>query len=260
MSETKQLTVTDQIKNTLQAMGPQFEAALPTHISVKKFTRVAQTAVLGNQDLLKCDRTSLYKACIESAQDSLLPDGREAAFVPFKGQVKYMPMVAGVLKKVRNSGELSSLAAQIVHQNDKFSYWVDEDGEHIKHEPDFLKDRGDAVAVYAVAKTKDDGVYIEVLTKKDVEAIKGSSRSKSGPWSGPFYLEMWKKSAIRRLAKRLPMSTDLEQTIRRDDDMYEFEDNKPQEPVNVEAKVKDRLESMVAPAVEKNAVVEGEVV
>jgi recombination protein RecT len=51
--------------------------------------------------------------------------------------------------------------------------------------------------------------------------IKNVSRSKdSGPWSGDFQGEMWRKSAIRRLSKRLPMSTDLEQTIRADDEIF----------------------------------------
>jgi len=56
-----------------------------------------------------------------------------------------------------------------------------------------------------------------------VEQIKKVSRSKdNGPW-GSFPEEMMKKTAIRRLSKRLPMSTDLEMVIKRDDELYDFE-------------------------------------
>ena len=59
------------------------------------------------------------------------------------------------------------------------------------------------------------------MTEKQVTDVKNVSRSKdSGPWSGPFAEEMWKKTVIRRLSKRLPMSTDVEDTIRRDDDLF----------------------------------------
>ena len=223
---SKQITVKDQIKNTLTNMKGDFKSALPAHISVDKFLRVAQTAILTNDYMLTLDRASLYKSCIESAQQGLMPDGKEAAMVPFKGKAQFMPMVSGILKKVRNSGELSSITAQLIHKNDEFGYWVDTEGEHLEHRPNFLEDRGEMVGVYALAKTKDGAVYIEILNLNDIAAIQNSSSSKTGPWQGPFRSEMIKKSAIRRLSKRLPMSTDLELLVTKDDNMYEFKNDK----------------------------------
>src|SRR3546814_9174090 len=75
-------------------------------IPVEKFHRVAVTAISSNPDLLNVDRTSLFGALMKAAQDGLLPDGREGAIVPFKGKASWMPMVAGIMKKVRNSGEI----------------------------------------------------------------------------------------------------------------------------------------------------------
>ena len=87
-----------------------------------------------------------------------------------------------------------------------------------------FSDRGELKGVFAQAKLKDGTVYVEVMNMKDIEAIKGASRgSKYGPWAGPFASEMMKKSAIRRLTKRLPMSTDVEQTINRDNQYYDFD-------------------------------------
>jgi recombination protein RecT len=268
---SKQLTPVEAMKKDLTAMQPQFQMALPNHIPVEKFLRVTQTAIQTNPKLMTADKRSLFGACMKSAQDGLLPDGREAALVTFRSKdggdtVQYMPMVAGILKKVRNSGELASITSQLVYEKDNFRYWVDADGEHLTHEPNLFDDRGKIIGVYALAKTKDGAVYIEVLTKDQVDAVRNASRSKdSGPWSGPFAHEMWKKTAIRRLSKRLPMSTDLDQVIRADDadvelpppqeekvEAVQVEQEKPArktKPRKLEQLVEDDIEQPVAEAV-----------
>lgn len=239
---SKQLTTLDDLKGTIEKLKPQFKSALPNHISVDKFARVLLTAVTTNAQLQQANRTSLFGACLKAAQDGLIPDGREAALVTFKTKdggvtAQYMPMLAGILKKVRNSGELSSITAQLVYKEDKFRYWVDADGEHIEHEPNLFVNRGDLIGVYALAKTKDGGVYIEVMTLEQIEAVRNSSRAKDhGPWAGPFAGEMVKKSAIRRLAKRLPMSSDLDQVLTRDDEITELPAPHVEEPVIEEPK------------------------
>jgi recombination protein RecT len=217
--QSKAVTPIQDFQNSLTVMRPQLEKALPAHVSVDKFERTLLTAVQKEPKLLQVQRQTLWESVVKCASDGLLPDGREAAVVIYGDRAQYMPMTAGILKKVRNSGELSSIATQVVHKNDAFKFWVDGEGEHLNHEP---LDRGDALGVYALAKTKDGGVYVEFLDLKQVNDIKKMARSKN-VWEGPFWAEMWKKSAIRRLSKRLPMSTDLEGVIERDDSLYEPE-------------------------------------
>lgn len=222
---TQQMAVT--IRQELTRMQPQFEMALPKNgVDAARFTRIATTAILNDPKLMEADRTSLYSACMRAAQDGLLPDGREAALVVFSGKngkiAQYMPMLAGILKKVRNSGELISLTSNVVYSADQFDYWVDESGEHLTHRPNMLApDRGKRSGVYAMAKTTDGGVYIEVMSVAQVEQVRASSRAKdAGPWVS-WWDEMSRKTVIRRLSKRLPMSTDLDSLIRADDNLYE---------------------------------------
>jgi recombination protein RecT len=244
MSETnKQLAPIDDLKKQIQTMKPQIQAALPKHVDAEKFSRVVMTALSGNADLVKATRQSFFSACLKLASDGLLPDSREAAIVTFKrkdGTIEAtpMPMIAGILKKVRQSGEIKTMTSNIVYEGDEFIYFVDHDGEHVKHVPKLFGERGKAIGAYALAKTKDDAIYVEVMDVNQIMAVKASSRSAQyGPWSGSFETEMWRKTVMRRLSKRLPMSTDLEETLRRDDDLYEFE--KPAEttdkPVQIAA-------------------------
>lgn len=207
----------------LQKMAPKFTAALPNHIKQEKFQRVVMTSLNQNPDLLGCDRLSLFNSCVKCAQDGLLPDGREAALVPFKGQVQYMPMVYGLIKRTRQSGELASLSAHVVYENDHFDYALGDD-ERIDHKPHMGADRGQIIAAYAIAKLKDGTVQREVMTKAEIEEVRNVSRAKNaGPWS-QWYGEMARKTVVRRLCKYLPLSADLIRTVARDNWMAPYDD------------------------------------
>jgi recombination protein RecT len=237
---TTRATPAQRFKAEIAHRQQDFAAALPAHIPPEKFVRVVQTAVISNPALLNADRTSLIGAAMKAAQDGLLPDGRESAFVLFKDQVSYMPMVAGILKKVRNSGELLTIAAHVVYENDDFTYALGDD-ERIEHRPLLKGDRGKPVLVYAIAKTKGGGVYREVMTVADVERVRNVSRAKgAGPWVS-WWSEMARKTVIRRLAKRLPMSTDLDQVIRRDDELVELEGVRGGPQADARPSLADRL-------------------
>ena len=80
------------------------------------------------------------------------------------------------------------------------------------------------------------------MTKEDISKIKKASRgSKFGPWSGDFESEMWKKSALRRLIKRLPISTDMDQRIDFDESEIETVDINPEPTRPVEPDTPNKL-------------------
>lgn len=247
---SNQVTVIDAIRSDITKMQPQFKAALPSHVNVEKFQRVLITAVQQTPSLMNADRRSLYAASMKAAQDGLLPDGREGAIVTFKDQAQWMPMVAGIMKKVRNSGDVSTWSVQAVYENDKFDFELGDD-ERIIHKP-ALSNRGKLIAVYSIVTMKDGEKSREVMSVEDVEAIRKRSRSgTSGPWVSDFS-EMAKKTVVRRHAKRLPMSTDLDELIRQDDELFMPEQPKdvtpqPESPAQEEPPKKrgSRLQSVV---------------
>jgi recombination protein RecT len=202
-------------------MEKQFAMALPEHVSPERFCRVLITAINSNPDLLKAERDSVLGAAMKCAQDGLLPDGKEAALVTYGTKAQYLPMIAGILTKVRRSGELKTINAHVVYENDHYAYQLG-DAEKIEHTPRIDGPRGKAVAVYAIAHTKDGGVYREWMTIEEVNQVRNVSRAKNnGPWV-QWWGEMARKTVLRRLAKRLPMSTDLMQVFQRDDDHYDL--------------------------------------
>lgn len=217
-----------EVRQALTQMESAFRFALPAHIPSAKFVRTAQTAIQLNPTILDCDRRSIYASCMKAAQDGLVLDGREAALVKFKDQCQYMPMVAGILKKARNSGEISTISAHVVYEQDHFTYVLGDD-ERIEHKPHLGGNRGKPILVYSIAKLRDGGIMREIMTVEDVNKIRAMSRSgQNGPWAS-WWEEMAKKTVIRRLSKRLPSSSDREddefqRTVTRDDELYQVDD------------------------------------
>ncbi len=215
-----------------EGYAPQIKAALPSHISVEKFQRVALTAVNQNPGLVaqNVDRKSLFLACVAAAQDGLFPDGREAALVVFGGKVQYMPMIGGIRKRMRNSGDVLSAEAHVVRENDKFAYVLG-DNPRIEHEP-ALKNRGDEIAVYAIIRLKNGEILREVMSKEEIEKVRGISRaSKNGPWV-TWWGEMARKTVLRRCAKAAPNVADMDAMFQGDDALADATaDPAPSRPV-----------------------------
>jgi recombination protein RecT len=212
----KTATVRDMLAKSKQ----QIEMALPKHVQADRLIRVAMTSIQRNPKLLDCSPMSLMAAIMQSAQLGLMPDGvlGEAYLIPFKDQVQFIVGYRGLISLARRSGEIVSLAAHCVHENDlfEFEYGLD---EKLRHVPN-LDDRGSMVAVYGVAKLKDGGHGIEIMSRRDIDAIRDESQGyksaiKYGndhPWIS-HYDQMARKTVLRRLSKYLPVSVEMLEAI-----------------------------------------------
>lgn len=214
---------------SLAEYEPQIAAVLPAHIPPDRFRRIVITAVNQNPSLLDADRRSLFTSCIKAATDGLYPDGRESALVIFNTKVKrngreewvdmvqYLPMVFGIRKRMRNTGEVKSATAEVVYQNDAFDYALG-DEPYINHKP-ALGDRGQPIAAYAIIKLTNGEIIREVMDNPAIERVRQVSRSKNGPaWTG-WWSEMARKTVLRRASKSAPTSPEIDMLLRRDDDL-----------------------------------------
>ncbi|WP_244827652.1 recombinase RecT [Caballeronia sp. TF1N1] len=202
----------------------KLQLALPKHVDVESFARIVIHAVESEPKLYDADRNSLMRACLEAAQDGLLPDGREGAIVPFRHRnstrfvAQWQPMVWGLVKLVRQSEQLLDIVAHIVRQADAFDHWVDEKGEHFMHRPDYLRTNSPPVLVYAFARLANGGWYFEPMNWSEIERFRELSKAKADdtPWS-KWPDEMAKVRPLKRLCKRLPMTTHARAALARDD-------------------------------------------
>jgi phage RecT family recombinase len=232
------------LAEAIDAYTPSFAAELPSHIPVERFKRTIITAVNTNPDLRYADRRSLFNAATKCAHDGLYPDGREAALVVFKtkvkardgseawiDQVQYLPMIAGIRKRMRMSGEVLSTIAEVVHRHDRFRYAQGEQPV-IEHEPPPLdQDRGDMIGAYAIIKLTNGEVLREVMPKADIEKARKQSRAPNSLMWREFWGEGARKTVLRRCAKAAPVSSELERLLARDEELPELPAPETVEPL-----------------------------
>ncbi len=228
------------LRQGLEGMGTELKASLPKGVETDAFINAVITGIRTHKDtkkLIEADRRSLFNAVSMAASDGLILNGREAALVPFGDQVTYMPMVQGLVKLARNSGEITTIVAEIVYKNDKFTYRIGQDDAPV-HEPDwFGEDRGAPVGVWALVTLRNGDKIPAILSKKKVMTIAGKSKNSAqyNADTAPYWDEWWKKTAIKNVLKYAPKSTQLEQALARENE-EEFVDAETGEVTNGQPK------------------------
>jgi recombination protein RecT len=245
MNQTTALTPIHQVREELAPLKTDFASMLPSHIAPDRFMQVIITALERDPSLLDADRTSLLIAAKEAASDGLLPDRRDGAFVIFNTkvkvpggpaepgkpkpldkeiwvkQVRWMIMVYGVRKKIFQTGLVKDMQVELVHENDFYERAAGDDAQ-IVHKPLDFGDRGKVKGGYAIISLINGGVFREVMSIEQIQAVANVSKSDT-VWKGPFADEMRRKTILRRLAKQVPLSTEVERVMAREDSMFDFD-------------------------------------
>jgi recombination protein RecT len=201
----------DGLMQSLLERKQTFQTLLPDGMKAEWFFGEVRVAVARAPLLADCTPVSVVDALTTCAQLGLSPSGRlgSAYLIPFK--VRGVPTCTlvigyrGYADLAYRSGDVASFHAQAVRAKDTWEY---EEGLSpvLRHVPSEEDDAGPLRAVYAIARMKDGSTAHVVMLRREVSAIKARSRSSSdGPWVTDE-AEMWKKTAVRRLIKLLPLS------------------------------------------------------
>lgn len=216
------LTNQKTIAGLLDQMKGEIARCLPKHLTPERITRIALTELRKVPKLQECDPLSFIAAIMQAAQLGLEPGILGSCYlIPFynsklgKTECTFMPGYRGFLDLARRSGQIISLVARAVYSNDDFEYEYGLE-ERLYHKPT-MDNRGELIAVYAVALLKDGGRQFEVMSRAEIDQVRNTSKSKNnGPWV-EFYEEMAKKTAVRRLFKWLPCSVEIQKAVSLDE-------------------------------------------
>ena len=208
----------------IKSMEGEIKKALPSVITPERFTRMVLSAISTNPKLASCTPASFLGAMMSAAQLGLEPNTPlgQAYLIPFKNhgvdEVQFQLGYKGLIDLAYRSGEVELVQAHIVYENDSF---VCEYGLEPKlvHKP-ADSNRGEAVKVYAMFKTKSGGYGFDVMSMDDVRrhAEKYSQAYRSGysPWKTNFE-EMAKKTVLKRVLKYAPLKSDFVRAMVQDE-------------------------------------------
>jgi recombination protein RecT len=219
-AQTQQLTQARKVPDNFPAMLERFKGeiarALPKHLDGDRMARIALTSFRSNPKLAKCEPRSVFAAIIIASQLGLEPGVMGQCYlIPYKEECQLQIGYQGLIELVRRSGKVSRIEAHVVHVNDEFDYSVGLTTSLV-HKPVLDGDPGEPRLAYAVAEIDGGGFHVEVMTRRQIEAIRDRSQNvisakkygKKTPWDTDPE-EMWRKTLIRRICKYLPKSAEL---------------------------------------------------
>lgn len=185
----------------------------------ERFRTVALHAVTSNPRVLESDPATIIEAIRDSATLGLEPNGLmgEGYVLPYRNrktgryEAQFQVGWRGLLKLIRRSGEVASIDAQCVYEQDDFA--IDLGSEpRVVHRPS-LAMRGNRVGAYAICRLRSGELVIEWMPNAEIEMVRRSSRAADdGPWVD-WPDEMARKTVLKRIAKRLPLAHVAERAL-----------------------------------------------
>lgn len=202
--------------------------ALPNTITPDRLIGIFTMILRGAPELTQCTQTSLIAAVIQTVQLGLQPGNIGHVYlIPFnnkqkdgtyKKEVQLIVGYRGLCQLVNNSKEAVVLSAEIVKERDEFEYEFGLN-PRLRHVP-ASGDRGETIGAYAIAKNllANEKVFV-YLQREELDKVKSASRageSSYSPWQ-TWPEEMAKKTAVKRLCKLLPLSSETQKKISADE-------------------------------------------
>ena len=237
--KTKPLTQITNVKELLwnDAAKIQLQQVAAAHMKPERMMRLMANAIRTTPKLGECDPMSLLGGLMTCAGLGLEPNTimGHAYLIPFKNNRKGITEVQlvvgykGLIDLARRSGHITSISANIHYSDD--DVWEYEEGTEarLRHIPGAQE--GDKRHAYAIAKFRDGGHAYVVLPWAKVMKIRNGSlgwqtavkfnATDRNPWKS-HEDEMAKKTAIRALAKYLPLSVEFRDALTVDGGKADF--------------------------------------
>lgn len=173
-----------------------------------------------NALLQKCSTQSIIESFLNVANVGLTlnPALNFAYLVPrYDRAIKsfvctLMPSYQGLVKLLTDTGAVTSVSCHLYRDGDEFEFQLGTDA-YVNHRPK-IGNKGEVLAVYAVATMPDGGKQIEIMAKEEIDSIRDLSDSWKAYMKGKIsscvwldhYGEMARKTVVKRMVKYLPKS------------------------------------------------------
>jgi len=238
-------------KNTLKELlsNDTFKEALSNiatkYMTADKVVKIALLAASRQPKLFNCTKQSFIQSAIKAAELGLDFAGQtgQGYLIPYGSECQFIPGYQGLLELAYRSGQVSYIDAQIVYAKDKFDYDLG-DKPFISFKPNLLEDdRGKPVCAFAIVRLKgSEYPKVELMTYKQLMAVKGRSKAaNNGPWKTDEP-EMMRKTVVRRAFKYIPKTPEIDTALEADNQMYDLNAQAIAENMNAGVDgLKDRL-------------------
>lgn len=246
--------VAQQKKNFEQVLTEQLNLnikALPPNFNIERFKSNALNMMLDPQrnkiDWDKLDKKEVIKCLIDGAKYDC-EYGKEFYIIPFYNKTlgrqvatimfDYKGLLRAMIKFSHKP--IKNIVSGVVYEGDKFEV-LPLNNPPVNHQMMFMTTEDKEIKfAYCVILYEDGGYDFEVMTRKQLDQVQFSTKKESSNFWKDWYSEMARKSAIRRISKKVILdfpSAEVEKVWR--DDLERDNAYNPNEQQQEERKVID---------------------
>jgi len=211
-----------EIINTLQGNSLNIYNSIHSYLSntlnSQNALQITANFIMNNK-LQHCTQKSLVSCIIKALEYGFRPGFGDLFYiVPFKNtnlgvyEATFMMSFKGMCNLFYRTGKVNEVYAECVYENDIFEYELGLN-KKLVHIPNYNSERGKFRCAYSVTVKTNGYKSFSVVSKNYIDKIRNEAEKKykdktNSFWSKHFE-EMAKKTVIKRLLKRVPMSIEL---------------------------------------------------
>ncbi|MGD6993961.1 recombinase RecT [Sutcliffiella horikoshii] len=155
-----------------------------------------------------CTRESIANTLLDMVTQGLSPAKTQCYFIVYGNQLQLNRSYFGTQAVLKRLSNVKDIWANVIFEGDIFDYEINGGREKlIKHETTFLNRDNEILGAYAVVKTNEDEELLTVMTRKEIDAAWGQSKTQQAVHK-KFPQEMAKRTVINRAAKAFINTSD----------------------------------------------------
>ena len=212
-TDKKELSTKDTFSGQLSTALAEVKDALPKDLNVARFVNNAVAVMNENtqlQDFAKANGTAQIKAgLIKGAYLGLDFMNKEAYLVPYGKTLNFMKSYTGAVKlcKKYSIRPIKDIYAKLVREGDDYGVEIINNEPKITFKPKPFNN-GKIQGAFAVACFTDGGIQYEEMSLEQLEKVRNCSKMKTGTVWSQWTDQMYLKSVLHRLCKRIEIDFD----------------------------------------------------
>ena len=230
MAEKKELSTKETFSGQLSTALTEVKDALPKDLNVARFVNNAVAVMNENtqlQDFAKANGTAQIKAgLIKGAYLGLDFMNKEAYLVPYGKTLNFMKSYTGAVKlcKKYSIRPLKDIYAKLVREGDDYQIEIINNEPKVTFKPKPFNN-GKIQGAFAVACFEDGGIQYEEMSLAELEKVRNCSKMKSGAVWTQWTDQMYLKSVLHRLCKRIEIDFDNVEQLQYFNEEMQIEDD-----------------------------------
>jgi recombination protein RecT len=193
---------------------------LPALLTPERFLNFALLTLAETPRLFECTKTSLLAGVYQAAKDGL-ELGRDCYLVPFKTrqgtfEAQYIRDYKGLVKLLERTGKVAKAFAEVVYERDTCTIDYGNAQKPLTHVV-ALSQRGLPMGCYGAIVRTDGTWHLHYMDKRDLDRVKEQAPGREQDTWVKHPLEMWRKTALKNVAKYCPLTPQVEEALTQED-------------------------------------------